>query len=234
MASVINGTNIVLYQYDNDTSLGIPFGAATGCTFSTSVDQNEITTYASNSYKEYIGSQINWDISADGFIALSNYSYLFLLYKLQNKEPITAKFQIDNDNGDGSGDLGFSVFTGLCNIVSLSMTGPVEGASTYSVKLQGTGAYAVSGTQVTPGGVVVTGSNVIMKQYIASGGETTLTWPDLIGFTCLSVTRGGVEVRTIGTSGAPTGENVTFNSATGVLTFARALESDEFIRALFK
>jgi hypothetical protein len=73
-----------------------------------------------------------------------------------------------------------------------------------------------------------------MKQYTAAGGETTITWPDLIGFTCLSVTRGGVEVRTISTSGAPTGENVTFNSATGVLTFARALESDEFIRALFK
>ena len=73
-----------------------------------------------------------------------------------------------------------------------------------------------------------------MKQYTAAGGETTITWADLIGYSCLSVTRGGVEVRTISTSGAPTGENVTFNSATGVLTFARALESDEFIRALFK
>jgi hypothetical protein len=33
----------------------------------------------------------------------------------------------------------------------------------------------------------------------------------------------------------PTGENVTFNTATGVITFAtaRALESDEFIRAIF-
>jgi hypothetical protein len=52
----------------------------------------------------------------------------------------------------------------------------------------------------------------------------------------VTVTRGGIEVRTIQTSGVPTGENVTFNSSTGTLTFAtaRALESDEFVRALFK
>lgn len=234
MASVINGTNILLYKYDPITELGVPFGAAASCSFRTSVDQVEVTTTNSESYKEYLGSQISWNISADGFISLSDYSYLFLLQLLQDKEQIVVKFQIDNDNADGSGDLGYSVFTGTVNIVSLDMTGPVEGASTYSVSLQGTGPYTVSGTQVTPGGVIVTGSNVIMKQYTAAGGETTITWADLIGYSCLSVTRGGVEVRTISTSGAPTGENVTFNSATGVLTFARALESDEFIRALFK
>ena len=236
MASVINGTNIILYQYNTTTSLGVPFAAATNCSFSTSVDQVEITTLATGSYKEYIGSQINWDISGDGFIALDNRSYLYLLTKLQAKEQITVKFQIDNDNGSGSGTLGYSVFTGVCNIVSLDMSGPVEGASTYSVKLQGTGAYSITGTQVTPTGVVVVGSNVTMKQYTAAGGETTITWADMIGFTCVSVSRGGIEVRTIATSGVPTGENVTFNSATGVLTFAtaRPLESDEFIRAIFK
>ena len=234
MASVINGTNIVLYQYDPETMLGVPFGAATNCTFSTSVDQVEVTTTNSDSFKEYLGSQISWGISADGFIALSDYSYLFLLTKLKNKEQITVKFQIDNDNGDGSDALGYSVFNGLCNIVSLDMTGPVEGASTYSVNLLGTGAYTITGTQVTPGGIVIETSNVIMSQYTATGGETTVTFSATIGGVCLSVTRGGMEVRTIQTSGTPTGENVTFNASTGVLTFARALEADEFVRMISK
>jgi predicted secreted protein len=215
-------------------SLGIPFGASTNCTFSTSVDQVEVTTTNSNSYKEYLGSQINWSISADGFIALSDYSYLFLLNKLQTKEQIIVKFEIDNDNGDGSGTLGNSIFTGLANIVSLEMSGPVEGASTYSVSLQGTGAYTVTGTQVTPTGVVTESSNVTMQQYTAFGGETSITFVSEIGSTCLSVTRGGIEVRSIGISGAPTGDNVVFISSTGVLTFARALEADEFVRAIFK
>jgi predicted secreted protein len=234
MASVINGTNILLYQYDTETSIGIPFGAATNCTFSTSVDQVEVTTTNSESYKEYLGSQISWNISADGFIALSDYSYLFLLNKLQAKEQIVVKFQIDNDNGDGSEDLGYSVFTGLANIVNLDMTGPVEGAATYSVSLQGTGPYTVTGTQVTPGGVVIESSNVTMHQYTAFGGETTITILALIGGTILSVTRGGIEVRSIATSGTATGDNVVFSASTGVLTFGRALEADEFVRIIAK
>jgi hypothetical protein len=157
-----------------------------------------------------------------------------LLNKLQTKEQIIVKFQIDNDNGSGSGTLGYSIFTGLANIVNLDMSGPVEGASTYSVSLQGTGPYTVTGTQVTPTGVVIESSNVTMQQYTAFGGETTITFSTQIGSTCLSVTRGGIEVRTILTSGVPTGENVTFNSSTGVLTFARALEADEFVRVIFK
>ena len=234
MASVINGTNIVLYQYDAETELSVPFGAATKCTFSTSVDQVEVTTTNSESYKEYLGSQINWNISADGFIALSDYSYLFLLEKLQNKEQIIVKFQIDNDNGDGSETLGYSVFTGLANVSSLDMTGPVEGASTYSVNLLGSGEYTISGTQATPGGIVIETSNVVMHQYTAFGGETTITITALIGGTVLSVTRGGMEVRTIQTSGTPTGDNVSFNASTGVVTFARALEADEFVRIIAK
>jgi hypothetical protein len=157
-----------------------------------------------------------------------------LLNKLQTKEQIIVKFEIDNDNGDGSGTLGNSVFTGVANIVSLEMSGPVEGASTYSVSLQGTGAYSVTGTQVTPTGVVTESSNVTMQQYTAFGGETSITFTSEIGSTCLSVTRGGIEVRSIGISGSPTGDNVVFNSSTGVLTFARALEADEFVRAIFK
>lgn len=234
MASVINGTNILLYQYNPTTNISVPFGAATSCTFSTSVDQVEITTTNTGSYKEYLGSQISWNISADGFVALSDYSYLFLLTKLKNKEQILVKFQIDNDNGDNSDTLGYSVFTGLVNIASLDMTGPVEGASTYSVSLVGSGEYTITGTQVTPGGVVIETSNVIMYQYTAIGGETTVTFAAAIGGTCLSVTRGGMEVRTILTTGTPTGDNVRFNASTGVVTFARALEADEFVRIIAK
>jgi hypothetical protein len=142
---------------------------------------------------------------------------------------------VDNDNGDGSDTLGYSVFTGLANLSSLSLSAGVEAASTYSVSLQGSGAYNITGTQVTPGGaVVIETSNVIMYQYTATGGETTVTFAAAIGGTCLSVTRGGMEVRTIQTSGVPTGDNVTFNASTGVVTFGRALEVDEFVRIIAK
>ena len=222
-------------QVTTTIPLGTPFGASTNCTFSTSVDQNEITTYASNSYKEYIGSQINWDVSVDGLIALSGYSYLSLLSKLQNKESIEVRFSIDNDNGDGTDTYGYSIIAGTCNIVSLDINGPMENASSYSANLQGTGAYSITGTQVIDGGSTISTSSVNSYSYTAAGGETSVTFAGAIGSTCISVTRGGVEVRAIATSGTPTDENVTFNTTTGVITFAtaRALESDEFIRAIF-
>jgi len=223
-------------QVTTTIPLGTPFGASTNCTFSTSVDQNEITTYASNSYKEYIGSQINWDVSVDGLIALSGYSYLSLLSKLQNKQSIEVRFSIDNDNGDGSDTYGYSIIAGTCNIVSLDINGPMENASSYSANLQGTGAYSITGTQVIDGGSTISTSSVNSFSYIAAGGETSVTFAGAIGATCISVTRGGVEVRAIATSGVPTDENVSFNSATGVLTFAtaRPLEVDEFVRMIVK
>jgi predicted secreted protein len=216
--------------------LGTPFGASTNCTFNTSVDQVEITTLATGSYKEYIGSQINWDVSVDGLIALSGYSYLSLLSKLQNKESIEVRFSIDNDNGDGTDTYGYSIIAGTCNIISLDINGPMENASSYSANLQGTGAYSITGTQVIDGGSTISTSSVNSFSYIAAGGETSVTFAGAIGATCISVTRGGVEVRAIATSGVPTDENVSFNSATGVLTFAtaRPLEVDEFVRMITK
>lgn len=234
MASVVNGTNIVLYYYDPETEEGIPFGAATNCSFEVTVDQLEVSSQSCGYFKVFKPDMATWKVDCDGFIALRNYSYLFLANLQLSRAQILIKFQIDNDNGDGSEDLGYTVFSGTANLASLNLSGPVEGGSTYSVSLQGSGPYTISGTQVDPTGVVVVGSNVVMFDYTAAGGESSITWAGAIGMSCVTVTRGGIEVRSIGSSGSPSGENVVFNSSTGVLTFARALESDEFVRAIFK
>jgi hypothetical protein len=158
------------------------------------------------------------------------------MQKQLNRASIDVRFSIDNDNADASGTYGYSIVSGTANITSISLSAPVEGASTYSLALQGTGAYAITGTQVIDGGSTISTSSVNSFSYTAAGGETSVTFSGAIGSACISVTRGGVEVRLIATSGVPTDENVSFNSATGVLTFAtaRPLESDEFIRAIFK
>ena len=214
--------------------VSVPFGAATNCSFDVSVDQKEVTSQTSAWFKEFRNDVASWSISADGFVALNDYSYLFLANLQLTRQSILIKFQIDNDNGNGSDTYGYSVFAGIANLSSFNINGGVEDASTYSVSLQGSGSYTISGTQVTPTNVVVKGTNVVMFDYIAAGAETSVTWTGAIGLSCVTVTRGGIEVRTIAVSGAPTGENVTFNSSTGTVTFARALESDEFVRAIFK
>ena len=224
-----------LAQVTTTIPLGTPMGASTSCTFESSTEQVEVTSQTSAWFREFKNDVSSWTVSCDGFVALSGYSYLALMQKQLDRASIDVRFSIDNDNADGSDTYGYSVVSGTANIISLSLSAPVEGASTYSLSLQGTGAYAISGTQVINGGSTISTSSVNSYSYTAAGGETTVTFVAAIGSACVSVTRGGVEVRTINTSGVPTGEDVTYNTATGVITFAtaRALEADEFIRAIF-
>lgn len=223
-------------QVTTTIPLGTPMGASTSCSFESSTEQVEVTSQTSAWFREFKNDVSSWTVTCDGFIALSGYSYLALMQKQLDRASIDVRFSIDNDNADASDTYGYSILSGTANITSISLSGPLEGASTYSLSLQGTGAYAITGTQVIDGGSTISTSSVNSFSYIAAGGETSVTFVGAIGGACVSVTRGGVEVRTIATSGTPTGENVSFNSATGVLTFAtaRPLEVDEFVRMITK
>ena len=224
----VAGKNIMLYYHNPITNTDIPFACSTNCTFSVQVAQKEVTSQSSAWYREFKNDIAAWTISCDGLITLENYGYLYLLNLQQSRASIQVKFVIDN------GSLGLVIISGTCNLTSLQINGPWKDIATYAVSLQGTGAYGTTGTSVTPGGtVIVAGGVVLDKQYTAAGGETTITWTDVIGKTCLYVSRGGIDVRDILTT-TPSGEQVQWNTTTGVLTFARALESDEFIRGLFQ
>lgn len=213
--------------FTSTVSYDIPFACSTNCTFSVNVDQKEVTSQTSAWYREFKNDIANWTVTCDGIITLDNYGYLFLLQQQQNRTTILIKFVIDN------GVNGLVIISGRCNLTSLSINGPYKDIGTYSVSLQGTGAYGTSGTTINPSGVVITGGGTTMKQYVAAGGESTITWGDLIGSNCLYVSRGGVDVREILTTGTPVADQVKWNSATGTLSFGRLLESDEFIRGLF-
>jgi predicted secreted protein len=227
MAAVI-GKNIMLYKYDAETETDIPFACSTNATFNVQVDQKEVTSQSSAWYREFKNDIASWTITCDGLVTLNGYGYLFLLEQQQAREQILVKFVIDN------GEDGLVIISGNCNLTNLSINAPYKEVGTYSVSLQGSGAYGTSGTSIDPSGVVIIGGSVYMKQYTAAGGETTITWSDMVGKSALDVTRGGIDVQEIISTGTPIDEQVKWNSTTGVLTFSRALESGEFVRALFQ
>lgn len=227
MAAVI-GKNIMLYKYDVATETDIPFACSTNAVFSVSVDQKEVTSQSSAWYREYKNDVASWTITCDGLITLNGYGYLFLLEQQQAREPILVKFVIDN------GVDGLVIISGNCNLSSLSINAPYKDVGTYSVSLQGNGAYGTSGTSVTPSGTVIISGSVYTKGYMAAGGETTITWTDMIGKSLLYVSRGGIDVQDIIASGTPIDEQVKWVSTTGVLTFSRSLGSGEYVRALLQ
>ena len=230
MAAVI-GKNVMLYWHrtDVDPEVDVAFACSTNCTFNVSVDQKEVTSQTSAWFREYKNDVATWNVTCDGLITLSGFSYLFMLDKQLTRTPIEIKFVVDN------GVDGLTIINGTCNISSLAINAPYKDVATYNVSLQGTGAYNTTGTEVNPEGVIIVGSNPVKtKGYTASGGETSITFADTIGYACLYVSRGGVDAQNILTSAAPTGDDVRFVSATGVLTFGRPLEAGEYIRGLFQ
>ena len=234
MADKVQGKNIMLYYHEPASETypsgrDIAFACSTNCSFSVNVDQKEVTSQTSAWYREYKNDIASWNISCDGLITLENYGYLYLLQTQQNRTQIAIKFAIDN------GVDGLVIIGGNCNLTSLQINAPYKDIGTYSVGLQGSGPYTTSGVSINQNGVIITASSqVYMKSATAAGGETTITFADMIGKTCLGFTRGGVEVREILTTGTPTNDQIKFTSASGVVTFGRALEVDEFIRGIFQ
>jgi hypothetical protein len=230
MAAVI-GNNVMLYWHrtDVDPEVDVAFACSTNCTFSVNVDQKEVTSQSSAWFREYKNDVATWNVTCDGLITLTGFSYLFMLEKQLAREPIEIKFVVDN------GVDGLTIINGTCNISSLAINAPVRDVATYNVSLQGTGAYNTTGTEVDPSGVIIVGANPVKtKGYTAAGGETSITWTDTIGYNCLYVSRGGIDVQGIIATGTPIDEEVKFVSATGILTFSRALVSGEFVRALLQ
>jgi predicted secreted protein len=230
MGAVI-GNNVMLYWHrtDVDPEVDVAFACSTTCTFNVSVDQKEVTSQSSAWFREYKNDVATWNVTCDGLITLTGFSYLFMLEKQLAREPIEIKFVVDN------GVDGLTIINGTCNISSLAINAPQKDVATYNISLQGTGAYNTTGTEVDPSGVIIVGSNPVKtKGYTASGGETSITFADTIGYACLYVSRGGVDAQNILTTGVPTGDDVKFVTATGVLTFGRALAAGEYIRGLFQ
>jgi predicted secreted protein len=230
MAAVI-GNNVMLYWHrtDVDPEVDVAFACSTNCTFDVSVDQKEVTSQSSAWFREYKNDVATWNVICDGLITLSGFSYLFMLEKQLAREPIEIKFVVDN------GVDGLVIINGTCNISSLAINAPQKDVATYNISLQGSGVYGITGTTVDPEGVIIVGSNPVKtKGYTAIGGETSITFTDTIGYSCLYVSRGGVDAQNILTTGTATGDDVKFVSATGVLTFGRVLVAGEYIRALFQ
>jgi predicted secreted protein len=229
MANAVNGKNLMLYWHRTDVSpaVDVPIACSTNCTFTVDVEQKEVTSITSAWFREYKNDLASWNITADGLIILNGFSYLFFMQKQLDRSPIEINLVIDN------GVDGLVIINGVTNISNFSFNGPVRDAATYNISLQGTGPYGITGTSITPAGIIIRGGYVYNKEYTAAGGETTITWTDMIGKDCVYVSRGGIDVQRILTTGTPIEEQVKWNSVTGVLTFARALESTEFVRGLF-
>jgi TP901-1 family phage major tail protein len=135
MADKVQGKNIILYK----TSGGVDtvFACSTNCTFSVSVDQVDVTSQSSAWFAEYKIDRASWTVSCEGIVTLDGYSYADMLATQLARTPINIKFSINNGTS-------MVILSGPAILTSLSINAPYKEIATYSVNLQGVGAYTIS------------------------------------------------------------------------------------------
>jgi predicted secreted protein len=226
MADAVIGNSVMLYKHDFDLNIDIPFACMRTCDLNIEIDE-KITTSQSSAYWEKSKPNVGrWMIQGEGLVILNDqYNYLSLLGAVKNREVFNIRFVIDNGTA-----LGLTIFSGDCWINNIAVSGPHDEMATYSVSLKGVEEYALSGTSVTPGGVIiVTGSAIQVKQVTATEGQTTFTLSGTIGLDLVYASRGASVIAPIGAAG-DFNSGVTWNAVTGTATlYTPATEGESFI-----
>lgn len=229
-ANLVNGRNVVLYQYDSGTGLSTPFASATQADISIQTSMREVTNESSAYFREFKPDINSWEVNCSGFVILSTqYNYLTLANLITNRTSFTIKFVIDN-----GGIYGLSIFTGTVYIKSFQLNGGDDTVAAYSVSLQGTGEYSTSGTTISPSGtVLISGTTVQVFQVTAAGGETSIVFPGAIGLSALYASRSGTGIQPLAYSGSPTSPNGgVWTASTYTLTISTAAVAGELFLIL--
>ena len=134
--AIFNGTDLVLkVQAVNGAADEFKLMHSTSCTLSMNVDTIDISTKDSEGFRDLLGGQKSFSLSADGLMdftsTLSTTDPDELFTNMMNRTSVTFTFALDVQSG--------YKYTGSAFITSLEVTGGVEDAPTYSVSLEGTG-----------------------------------------------------------------------------------------------
>jgi predicted secreted protein len=135
MADKVIGKNIILYKTVGGVDTA--FACSTNCTFNVQVDQKDVTSQTSAWFKEFKVDIASWTVTCEGIVILSGYSYADMLTNQLSRTTIAVKFTIDNGTST-------TILSGNANITSISLNAPNKDIATYSISLQGIGAYTIT------------------------------------------------------------------------------------------
>jgi hypothetical protein len=129
----ILGSNLILSYREAGGSYS-PFAASTNCSFDVTTSQVDVTSYASDWFKQFKNDVSEWNLTCDGLITIGDYDYKDLLDAQLNRTKITIRFYI--------GTTSVNQVYGFGYITSINLNGATEQVASYSVSIQGYGPYS--------------------------------------------------------------------------------------------
>ena len=223
MPDAVKGDGVIFYAKLGTTFY--PFACAKDVTITHTTDKIELAPYTSGKWRSYIYGRTTGTISSNGVIKVvpdTGKNGIFdLLDSLKEHFIILTKYTVQDPQGNSK------TYEVPCLIDEISMTGAIGSLATYSFTLTMNGDpsfdQVVVNTPLT---------DVDSWGYTATGGETTISDPVILGVDVLDVRRNGIGLEVI-TAGVPTGSQVKYTSGSGSLEFGMALGTDEYILTIY-
>lgn len=223
----IYGSDVLLEALQDGTY--IPFACATALEFSYDSELIERAGVGLGSFKGFVSGMGEWGLTLSSVTHVlpttTMYTVFDTLIESLRRSGLNIRLSFEDNDGN------LKVITGHVLIPHTGIASPVDGFSEDTIEMKGDGSFAISTTLITP----VPNNNDVQDpiDYTSiSGGETSLTYPALIGRTIIYFGVDGVDKEVIAV-GVPTDKQVKFDSSTGTLSFS-ALMPQNWVHILFK
>ena len=135
--AIFNGTDLILKVSPSDGASELKLMHATSCSLSVNTDTIDVSTKDSGGFRDIIGGQKSFSLSADGLMDMDGVAADTepdeLFTQMMNRTAVTFVFTRATTAS------GQYTYSGSGFITSLEYTGGVEDAPTYSVSIEGTG-----------------------------------------------------------------------------------------------
>ena len=130
MANHIKGRGVII-EIEKEGEF-VPVAGQQGGSLSREVETVDISSKDSE-FNEYELGQMEWSVSIDGLVKLSDDGFALLEEKFMAKEEVKIQFLV-----------GTKTYSGMCRITNLPLEFGYEDMTTYSCDLQGTGTLEIT------------------------------------------------------------------------------------------
>lgn len=221
---LVKGANVEVLFYDNGVWKN--YGCARACTLTVNTSLIETTTTGSGSFTTFIPEKHSYTGTIDGLTNL-DFPGGLSLQDLRQKQLAKVLLQMRFFRTGVSGSVYYdSVFF---YITSSSDSAEFGTMNTFSISLQGTGQLVQHYTNPP-----LIYNNVLRYDFTATGGETSVTIPLLVGKDILDVNRDGISNAAIITSGSPVDKQCKYVSIDGIFEWLYELNAGEAVFILYQ
>lgn len=224
MANPVQAKAVVLYAKIG--SVYYPVACAKDVSITTTAEFIELAARTSSQWREYEYGRMSGKITGSGITKINTGGNLYSIFDVLGQQFSQLKFLVKFSAVDPDGN--YKVFECRVLVEEVNISGSAAALSGYTYTLQITGAVIISSTPVEN-----TNPQILIYEYVASGGENAIVLPSGANATIITVYVEGVALKVIDHPGGYGPGEVQWNAATQQLTFGDTLAIADYVKVIY-